>query len=252
MKKTVKNHLEKCDKIFPDHWCVPQEIVTEFCLVTREQLVELLSASKDIDAVVLQNAIVQTINFEKEMHTRYHVVTDDEFAKNYEDEVKKIQQALDMIDEEKEANITDSESIKQRFLLVQRKRQLEKELQERESNPDIKPKKETKKKITKNYSFRGIISSIFEDYMNAYVEFEEKCDNCLSFTQFIGTWHKSMTKSCPKKNMTLWRVPRAQKTFLFIFKTVSKSAWHFPLPKPCSSYPKFGKSFWSSIRNDYC
>jgi hypothetical protein len=46
MKKKLKDYEVRFAQIFPDYWCVPQELIIEFCLATREDVSEILKTSR--------------------------------------------------------------------------------------------------------------------------------------------------------------------------------------------------------------
>jgi hypothetical protein len=73
-KKKLKEYAEQYSSIFPEYWCVPQELIIEFCLATREDISEILKTSS-FEATVLYKAILSTIKFERHMHERFHVET---------------------------------------------------------------------------------------------------------------------------------------------------------------------------------
>ncbi|CCW64687.1 unnamed protein product [Phytomonas sp. EM1] len=68
----IRTLLEKYDRVFknvfPQHWCVPQELCVTFCLRTKQELDYLLqNTAGSIDVVVLMYLLQKTIDIERDM-----------------------------------------------------------------------------------------------------------------------------------------------------------------------------------------
>lgn len=75
MRKILKKYKETYIRIFPEHWRVPHDMIMDFCLLTREEIVRILTANKNVDAKTLYNAILFTIRFESDIQTEYAQVS---------------------------------------------------------------------------------------------------------------------------------------------------------------------------------
>ncbi|KAL0480844.1 vacuolar protein sorting protein VPS53 [Acrasis kona] len=162
-KKKQNDYQERYSQVFPEHWCVPQELTLEFCLATREDISEVLKTNRDtLSAKVLHKAIIHTIKFEAEMHKKYHVGFQDQDAIHYE----KSPNSPDIDDEEDKIKW----KLEQKLRRMQKERDTQKSASQlsEASNAPTAPKKGFQ------YNFSGLISTCFEDYMNTYLTFEDQ------------------------------------------------------------------------------
>ncbi|EFC49881.1 predicted protein [Naegleria gruberi] len=72
IKQLLKNFEEEYDHIFPHDWCVPQELVVEFSLKTRESILLWLKKDSSISGKLLYLAILSTMKFERNMQSRFY------------------------------------------------------------------------------------------------------------------------------------------------------------------------------------
>jgi hypothetical protein len=170
MRKLLQKYEQQFSDVFPDEWCVRQELAVEFCLATREDIVKYLNANKGaIDPTVLYRSILNTTTFERDMHERFHVQTEAEFQKESTQSQLQVKEELAEISEEK-----TSDAIKKKFKLKLRQRELERKAQQQRILEDVTRTKPQKKSTLpqKSYKFLGFISSCFDDHMDTYVNFE--------------------------------------------------------------------------------
>jgi len=177
-KKQLRLYKMRFDQIFPDDWCVPQELVVEFCLQTRQHIQELLQEQKNtLDAQVLHKALLNTIKFERDMHSKFHLQTQwemEQLIRHEQEEVDKMRQTL--TNEPK-----TSESISIRWRMMQKEKKLrelqedhEQHLQSTSAQHIGGGEEKRHVAVSKNYRFLQFISTCFEEYMDAYIEFEDK------------------------------------------------------------------------------
>eukprot|EP01028_Stygiella_incarcerata_P013922 TRINITY_DN8643_c0_g1_i1.p1 TRINITY_DN8643_c0_g1~~TRINITY_DN8643_c0_g1_i1.p1 ORF type:complete len:859 (-),score=212.96 TRINITY_DN8643_c0_g1_i1:47-2461(-) len=141
-RKKIRNMIPVVDALFPPSWCVTQEFGVEFCLSTRQMLVDILDkAGESVDVAALMKLLQRTIDFERQMtsllaHQTMH--EESSFA----------------LDPKSPA------AIRQKY-------SKEKKAQ-KENEVDPALARQTA------YKYNGLISSCFEAYMSAYVEFEDR------------------------------------------------------------------------------
>lgn len=175
LKRKLKQHEEQYGEVFPRHWCIPQEITVEFCLATRADLERLLRENRNkLDAQVLHTALLKTIAFERDMHNRFHVVTEKELEKEL---AESADAEPNMSSDEMKSMMKTTDGIKRHFQMLVKKRDLERR---RQKEQDVSSEGSERRRSTipqdvvkKNYNFLGFISTCFEDSMDTYVTFED-------------------------------------------------------------------------------
>jgi hypothetical protein len=166
-------------RVFPDYWCIRQELVIEFCLATREDIVNILNDQREtIDPTVLYRAIVNTIRFERMMQERYHVFSEVEKNQDILRQQEKLSKEAEELDNT-EGNNSSADAIKKRFRMLLKQRELERRSQLQQNTTDfIKQQQQQEKQknlpVTKNYNFLGFISSCFDDHLDTYIQYEDR------------------------------------------------------------------------------
>lgn len=127
LKKAIQIHEEKYASIIPTGWCIIQELVVEFCLQTREDVEKMLKGNKDmLDGTTLYSALMATISFEREMHTRFHEITEIELEQRFKRECKEEGLDYDIFNaeepEKKHPDVFNTKEGVKKFYLFQRKK----------------------------------------------------------------------------------------------------------------------------------
>nr|CAG4718642.1 unnamed protein product [Naegleria fowleri] len=187
--KVLKTYQEQFGDIFPDYWCVPQEITIEFSLMTREAIVRMLQNGKDLSGKTLYSVILSTIKFERDMQERFYDPDEAEILVDIQQQKKMLEQEEKALKEQSmkvEKGSPDSDEIlKKQIKITLKRRELEKQEQEftKTSSLDSLLKggaegaiaaEKQKKKPKFKFNLIGFISSCFEEYMNVYIEYEEE------------------------------------------------------------------------------
>jgi len=201
IKRRLKDYKKHFTPVFPEYLCVPHEILVDFCLKTRQDIVGLLREHSDnMEAPVLYKCMYNTIKFEHEMHSEYHFVTEEESNSKLDQEAQAIEDGLSLIQSQNsKSKLQDADSIKQHFQLILKKKELERLKLERQTHLLEELSKQPKKKPPiKIYSFKSLISKCFEDYMGVYLQFEDKTfEKKLAEILKRETWDpNSNIKSC--------------------------------------------------------
>lgn len=171
IRKQIDKFLQEYGKIFPKYWDIPQEMVVEFCLQTRTDILEILNEEKDIlEATTLNRSLLSTIRFEREMHSRYHVVTARELEKRLSQE-RELDPLKNLSSIEQRNLMKTPEGIKQRYRYLLQQRKLEQQAMEAASR---EIEEETKRISKKSYNFLGFISKVYEEFMGTYIDYEDK------------------------------------------------------------------------------
>lgn len=210
LRKHIDRFNQDYGKIFPQHWDIPQEMVVEFCLQTREDVHRILKEEKDsLEATVLNRSLLSTIRFEREMHSRYHVVTSMELEKQLDRERQNNPFGISLSPLEERNLMKTPEGIKQKYRYLVQQRKLEQQTIETASK---EIEMETKNVSRKSYNFLGFISKVYEEYMGTYIDYEEQYVDRWDFADyFIGGWETLLRRSFVKKPglwKTMWTVAR--------------------------------------------
>jgi len=169
MRKLLNTYAQKFAQIFPDYWCVREELVVDFCLATREDITNILTQyASSLDAPVLYRAILQTSKFEREMHDMFHVRSEADVQKEVE---TKQEQVIEEIQDLSKIEAKTPDEIKRLFKLRVKLRELERKAQQQKTIKDLVEEKP--KKPRNSYNFLGFISTAFDDHMDSYVRYEE-------------------------------------------------------------------------------
>ena len=163
IKRNVRSK-EQMWAVFPPEWRVAQLVCMSLCKLTRTHILEVLDAttrSRDVHATL--RALHRTVEFEREMDEHFGVrldgrVLDEETTGETGDE------------EEEEAGMSglSAGEVRARYAKAAR----EKELAKKRGGRAL-PMDSAAAALAKA-SFKGVISTVFEDHMDAYVELEER------------------------------------------------------------------------------
>jgi hypothetical protein len=170
INNTLTNYEKMFAQVFPDHWSVRQELIIEFCLATRDDIAQILFVNKDsLDGLVVYRSVNNIIKFERKMHDRFYVKTEVELQSNIK---KQQQQLLKEVEELKDVNSLEATKKRVKMMILQR--DLDRQAKELETSLEASDDKPTGRRVQKNYNFIGFISSVFEDYIDVYIGFEDK------------------------------------------------------------------------------
>eukprot|EP00026_Physarum_polycephalum_P000791 Phypoly_transcript_00792.p1 GENE.Phypoly_transcript_00792~~Phypoly_transcript_00792.p1 ORF type:complete len:859 (-),score=180.78 Phypoly_transcript_00792:53-2629(-) len=154
--------------VFPESWKIPQSIANEFCITTRLSLSDLLQTSKNsLDIVALVNAVKKTIEFEKELCSKFQeserpIIHDDD----EEEENKREEPPAE--DEDNEDFTTSPYTA----AAIKKKWERHQAMKEREKKKKLSQQK--KKNPPAAMQFKGMISTCFDPYMDLYIQQEDR------------------------------------------------------------------------------
>ena len=135
-----EQYREHCDGIFPKEWYMEEMIAEQFCTLTREELKQLLIERRNqLDVKLLLYALDKSTTFEKKLAKYFP-------SREYE-----------VIEEKEDDSGRQVDAIEAKYREYQRQNE---------------PKKEPRKRL-KPSKFIGTITSVFDDYMDVYVQAQE-------------------------------------------------------------------------------
>jgi len=183
----VKRNLKAKEEmwgVFPPQWRVPQLLCMSLCKLTRTHLLEILDAtSGQQDVQILLQALHRTIEFEREMDEKFGVG-----AEGGGGGVGGEASAGDDDDGDE-----DGDSAGQVRAKYERRRK-EKEVSEQRGGRALAM--DSAVAAVAKATFRGVISGCFEDYLQSYVELEERqLMDLLDTLVAEETWGKSDASS---------------------------------------------------------
>ena len=162
IKRNVRSK-EQMWAVFPPEWRVAQLVCMSLCKLTRTHILEVLDAttrSRDVHATL--RALHRTVEFEREM--------DEHFGVRLDGRVLDEQETGETGDEEEEPGMSglSAGEVRARYAKAAREKELAKQRGGRALPMDSAAAALAKA------SFKGVISTVFEDHMDAYVELEER------------------------------------------------------------------------------
>ena len=162
IKRNVRSK-EQMWAVFPPEWRVAQLVCMSLCKLTRTHILEVLDAttrSRDVHATL--RALHRTVEFEREM--------DEHFGVRLDGRVLDEQETGETGDEEEEPGMSglSAGEVRARYAKAAREKELAKQRGGRTLPMDSAAAALAKA------SFKGVISTVFEDHMDAYVELEER------------------------------------------------------------------------------
>lgn len=129
--------------LFPENWCFNQDALIEFCLITCEQLKDLLAKYQYKKGIRhLHLMITTTKDFEQNVCKNYETKSLNKLLR------KKIELKSQILKNEFESTVDTH--------LIQEKKNLKEEIQKQP-------------KLSMNYTFKGVLSGTFSNYMTLYV-----------------------------------------------------------------------------------
>ena len=137
----------------------------EFCFLTRQHLTDVLDMSRNtLEVDVLIHAIKKTIEIESELKERYGVqyieVDTDEPVPEEPQEIETVE---DTATSPEMLNPRSAAALREKWKKYQKEKQKEKEGNENKA-----------KKTVEYNKFKGIISSVFDMYMDIYISKEDQ------------------------------------------------------------------------------
>ena len=158
LRKILQLFHEQYEQIFPVEWGVPQKICEDFCRVTRSHLKTVLEKQADNENFVatMLHVLQKTLEFEEELGERYPEETHTE-----EESGAAADEDLDA--ELKTLDTTTTMGIRRKYEILRIKEQ------RAAAGPGLG---EGIMKPSKRY--RGLISDVFEKYLDFYISAEEK------------------------------------------------------------------------------
>ena len=162
IKRNVRSK-EQMWAVFPPEWRVAQLVCMSLCKLTRTHILEVLDAttrSRDVHATL--RALHRTVEFEREM--------DEHFGVRLDGRVLDEETTGETGDEEEEPGMSglSAGEVRARYAKAAREKELAKQRGGRALPMDSAAAALAKA------SFKGVISTVFEDHMDAYVELEER------------------------------------------------------------------------------
>jgi len=142
---------------------VPQKICEDFCRLTRSHLKTVLekaaAAGGDQFVGTLLHVLQKTIDFEQELGDRYQ-----EEAEEEEAEGPNIEQMDELEQELQSLDTTSTQGIRRKYELLRI-------MESRQPGEARVPKEKT---LKPSLRYRGLISDVFENYLDYYISAEEK------------------------------------------------------------------------------
>ncbi|KYR00697.1 Vps53-like domain-containing protein [Tieghemostelium lacteum] len=248
LAKKLKQFSTDYGNVFPSEWDMEEQIAYKFCTSTKFALANLLKVKKEkneIDVAVMLKVLKKTLEFESRLYDKFqqlHNLTKPDQNKNEDTPYISSEHKDDNSDsdseeeEQKDATLSPEESIRKRWQAreeKQKRKEIERnssanslqsmggEHSDQGSNVSSSPSLNSQQAGSqskpppppKTYErFRGIISSCFDQFMEMYIEQEDKllADSLQTFMA-KETW-KLEDESSPKKVLT----SSADLVFLFI------------------------------------
>jgi len=165
LRKILQLYHEQYEQIFPMEWGVPQKICEDFCRVTRSHLKTVLEkqAEQENFVATMLHVLQKTLEFEEELGERYQDETlEEEDMEGGEDE--ELDAELTALD------TTTTVGIRRKYEILRIKEQRQASMTEG-GKVEIAPG-EGIRRPSKRY--RGLISDVFEKYLDFYISAEEK------------------------------------------------------------------------------
>lgn len=174
-KKRLGLYKIRFGKIFPDDWNIRQILAEKFCIQISEQIHSLLLSyqKNSIDAQVLHKAILSTIKFERDLQNKFQSQSNVEielYIQQEEKDLEKLRQEAKMLPKNADS-ITIKYKILQKEKFIEELKNENKFQKMNNFSSDSDKRKSAKKN---NISFNDIISYKFQDYMDIYIDFEDK------------------------------------------------------------------------------
>eukprot|EP00727_Mastigamoeba_balamuthi_P012168 m51a1_g7574 hypothetical protein (859) ;mRNA; r:176799-179933 len=147
LRGCLQRYRETWHEVFPLHWDMPEKLATEFCTLTRLSLMTILNKDREsIQVTALVSALKETIEFEKVLVDKFEPADDTEPAvASIDDDDGEYNGGSDEDDEDEEG--------------------AKKSKKKKEDGPELAPPPK---------KFHGILSSVFDPYMDLYVAEEDR------------------------------------------------------------------------------